>query len=325
MKRSIYFIAALLVLGTIAVAGIRAYAWHLFTSPGPLVEETVFLVEKGAGLRSLAGQLESRNIIHNDLAFILGVKIEERGRQLRAGEYILPTAISGRDLMNLFVSGKVKPRRLTIPEGLQSREIRALVMTAEGLEGDITVAMPEGAFLPETYHYHLGDSRDELITRMANDMRAKAQELWNVATRPPEISSLEGLVILASIVEKETGIASERSHVAGVFINRLRKGMKLQSDPTVVYGITEGKQDLGRPLSRKDLASKTEYNTYYITGLPKGPITNPGLDSLRAVLAPKATKDLYFVADGSGGHAFSETLDEHNNNVRKWRKLNKKK
>ncbi len=325
MKRFIYLFSALIFIAAVGIAGLAAYGWQQFTKAGPLQEETIFLVPKGTGLRELANDLKDKNIIHNELAFVFGVKLEEQGRQLRAGEYEVPAAISGHDLMELFVSGKVLARRVTIPEGLQSREIRDLIMQADGLTGDITVAMPEGAFLPETYHFHLGDSRDELVTRMAEDMQSLLKQLWEAYPPPPEIKSLEDLVILASIVEEETGLASERPHVAGVFINRLRLGMKLQSDPTVVYGLTEGKKEFGRLLSRKDLASKTDYNTYHISGLPKGPITNPGIDSLLAVLNPLKTKDLFFVADGTGGHAFAETLDEHNRNVRNWRKLNKKK
>lgn len=325
MKRTFYFIAALFLVVAVIAGGLAGYSWHLFKSPGPLAEETTFLVEKGTGLRELAVSLKNNGIITNELPFIFGVKIEEKGRQLRAGEYRMPVGISGYDVMNLFVSGKVLARRITIPEGLQSREIRELVMQAAGLEGEITIAMPEGAFLPETYHYNLGDSRDELVARMAEDMRVTTERLWNNATPPAGIKSREDLIILASVVEKETALASERPHVASVFINRLRKGMKLQSDPTVVFGITDGKHDLGRPISRKDLISKTDYNTYHISGLPKGPIANPGLDSLKAVLSPLQTKDLFFVADGTGGHAFAETLDEHNRNVRKWRKFNKEK
>jgi UPF0755 protein len=324
MKRLFIFITVLFLLTAIGVVGIGAYGWNLFRQPGPLETETTYLLSKGTGLRSLARQLHENNIINNELAFIFGVKYEEKGRLLRAGEYAIPAGISGQDLMDLFVSGKVIVRRLTIPEGLQSREIRELVMQADGLVGEITVETPEGAFLPETYHYHFGESRDEILSRMIRDMEDTVAKLWAENKAVSEIKSPDDLIILASIVEKETGVEEERPRVAGVFINRLKKGMKLQSDPTVVYGITEGKHDLGRPLSRKDLASKTEYNTYQINGLPKGPIANPGLESLRAVLAPMVTKDLFFVADGKGGHAFAETLDDHNRNVQKWRKLNRK-
>lgn len=324
MKSIAYTLIALILLAGVVVAGTVSYGWHLFTAPGPLANETVFVLEKGTGLRKLAGQLEQNNIINNDLAFIFGVTVEDNSGRLQAGEYDIPAAVTGEALMALFVSGKVVMHRLTIPEGLQSREIRALVAAAEGLEGEITQPMPEGAFLPETYYYHLGDSRDDLVERMADSMTAATTELMQGNNSVPEIKTAEELVTLASIIEKETGLAAERPHVAGVFLNRLRKGMKLQSDPTVTYGITEGKRDLDRPLSRKDLATATAYNTYQISGLPKGPIANPGLDSLKAVLAPEKTDNLYFVADGSGGHAFSATLDEHNKNVRKWRKLQKK-
>lgn len=325
MKRVYVFIIALFIIVALTVASAGGYGWYLFKSPGPLAAETTFLLEKGTGLRSLSNILRKNRIINNDLAFVFGVKIEKMGRNLRAGEYLIPAGVSGMELMNLFVSGKVIERKITIPEGLESREIRELIAQAEGLEGEITVAMPEGGFLPETYYYQLGDTRDELVIRMAEDMQEMVTKVWKLRDPNSEIKTKEDLIILASIVEKETALPAERPHVAGVFLNRLRIGMKLQSDPTVVYGVTMGKRDLGRPLSKKDLASANEYSTYYIGGLPKGPIANPGEESLRSVLAPLETESLYFVADGTGGHAFAKTLDEHNANVRKWRKLNKKK
>ncbi len=324
MKRLVYGLVAVVLIGAALLAGTVGYGWHLFTADGPLETETVYVLEKGTGLRSLASDLEENQFINNDLSFILGVRIEDNAARLQAGEYLVPANISGMDLMALFVSGKVIARRLTIPEGLQSREIKALVEAAPGLEGEITRDMPEGAFLPETYHYRLGDSREELVGRMAAAMQEAVSSVIAATPLPPEIKSPEELVILASIVEKETAIAKERPRVAGVFLNRLRRGMKLQSDPTVVYGVTDGKSDLGRPLSKKDLATPNDYNTYQMMGLPKGPIANPGLESLTAVLQPEETKYLYFVADGTGGHAFSATLAGHNDNVRKWRQLNKK-
>ncbi|MCC3304860.1 endolytic transglycosylase MltG [Sneathiella sp. HT1-7] len=325
MRPVLYTLIALIVGAGLALGGALGYGWHLFKSPGPLETETVYVLKKGTGLRALATELEKNSIINNELSFILGVRIEENAARLQAGEYLVPAAISGIDLMALFVSGKVIERRLTIPEGLQSREIKALVEAAPGLEGEITREMPEGAFLPETYQYRLGDSRDELVGRMAAAMQGAIASVIATTPLPKEIKTPEDLVILASIVEKETAVPEERPRVAGVFLNRLRKGMMLQSDPTVVYGVTLGKRDLGRPLSKKDLATPTEYNTYQMMGLPKGPIANPGLESLSAVLQPEETKFLYFVADGTGGHAFSTTLDGHNDNVRKWRKLNKNK
>tara|TARA_R110002095_G_scaffold101502_1_gene89192 strand:+ start:4778 stop:5758 length:981 start_codon:yes stop_codon:yes gene_type:complete len=323
-KRVLIGLTAFFLLGVVAAGGVAALAWSLFTSPGPFEGETVYILKKGTGLRALSADLEEKGIINNAYVFVFGVRLEEKSGQLQAGEYLIPYAISGRDLMNLFVSGKVIERLITIPEGLQSREIRALVAAAPGLEGEITRPMPEGAFLPESYQYRLGDTRDELLDRMATAMQAAIASITAAHPLPPEIKSEEELVILASIIEKETAIAAERPRVAGVFLNRLRKGMKLQSDPTVVYGITEGSRDLGRLLSRKDLATANDYNTYQMTGLPKGPIANPGVESLQSVVQPEETDYLYFVADGTGGHAFSLTLDEHNANVRKWRKLNKK-
>ncbi|MCF8468490.1 MAG: endolytic transglycosylase MltG [Sneathiella sp.] len=322
--KSIASVLLVLVLIAAVLAGAAAYGWHLFKIPGPLAQDTVFVLEKGTGLRVLARKLKENNIINNDLSFILGVRIEENSARLQAGEYRVPAGISGEALMALFVSGKVIERLLTIPEGLQSREIKALIDAAPGLEGEITRPMPEGAFLPESYQYRLGDTRDELVARMAAGMQEAVANLMRETPPPPEIRTAAELIILASIVEKETALPEERPRVAAVFLNRLRKGMKLQSDPTVVYGITEGTRDLDRPLSRKDLAAETPYNTYQISGLPKGPIANPGLDSLKAVLQPEQTSSLYFVADGTGGHAFSDTLEQHNENVRKWRKLNKK-
>ncbi|MDF2368096.1 endolytic transglycosylase MltG [Sneathiella sp.] len=325
MKPVLYTLIALIIVAGLVLGGALGYGWHLFKSPGPLETETVYLLEKGTGLRALAADLEKNTIINNNLAFVFGVRLKENAARLQAGEYLVPAGISGMDLMALFVSGKVIERRLTIPEGLQSREIKALVEAAPGLAGEITREMPEGAFLPETYQYRLGDSRDELIGRMAAAMQGAIASVIATTPLPKEIKSPEELVILASIVEKETAVPEERPRVAGVFLNRLRKGMMLQSDPTVVYGVTLGTRDLGRPLSKKDLATPTAYNTYQMMGLPKGPIANPGLESLSAVLQPEETKFLYFVADGTGGHAFSTTLDGHNDNVRKWRKLNKNK
>ena len=326
MKKKILIgLTALLLLAVVAIGGVAALAWTLFTSPGPYEGETAYILKKGTGLRALSADLQEKGIINNQYAFIFGVRLEQKSGQLQAGEYRIPYAISGQNLMNLFVSGKVIERLITVPEGLQSREIRALVAATDGLEGEITRPMPEGAFLPESYQYRLGDTRDEVLDRMAAAMQAAIAATTAAHPLPPEIKSEEELVILASIIEKETAVAAERPRVAGVFLNRLRKGMKLQSDPTVVYGITVGERELGRPLSKKDLATPTDYNTYQTMGLPKGPIANPGLESLQAVLQPEETKFLYFVADGTGGHAFSATLEGHNKNVRKWRKLSKNK
>ena len=223
--------------------------------------------------------------------------------------------------MEILRSGETVVRRLTIPEGLTSQEIVAVVASAEGLRGDLVATPGEGSLLPETYHYSWNDERGQLIERMAAAQQELLDELW--ANRDPDLplASPEEALILASIVEKETAVDGERALVASVFFNRLKRSMRLQSDPTVVYGITQGQGPLGRALTRADLNAPSAYNTYLIDGLPPGPIANAGRAALVAVFHPASTSYLYFVADGSGGHAFAETLEEHNQNVAKWRKL----
>ncbi len=229
-----------------------------------------------------------------------------------------------RDTLELMVSGKTVARRLTLPEGLTSFEVVALVQKAEGLEGEVQAVPPEGTLLPETYHYARGETRAEVVARMGRALDQVLDELWPERAPGLPISSPEQAVVLASIVEKETAVADERPLVASVFVNRLKKGMRLQSDPTVVYGLTGGKGPLGRALTRKDLQTPSPYNTYLADGLPPGPIANPGRASIEAVLNPAKTEYLYFVADGDGGHRFAKTLAEHNRNVAQWRKRQRK-
>ncbi|MDX1581615.1 MAG: endolytic transglycosylase MltG, partial [Alphaproteobacteria bacterium] len=239
---------------------------------------------------------------------------------LQAGEYAFDSGMTMYEVMEKLRSGDTVVRRLTIPEGLSTSEILALVRAEPALSGEIEEEPEEGLLLPETYHFHLGDDRQGLVNRMKESMQEAITNLWPERQEGLPITSPYEAKILASIVEKETAVASERPHVAGVFINRLNLGMPLQSDPTVVYGITGG-GPLGRPLRRSELDAETPYNTYQFRGLPPTPIANPGLASLKAVLDPLETKDLYFVADGTGGHAFAETYREHQRNVRKWRQL----
>jgi UPF0755 protein len=240
---------------------------------------------------------------------------------LRAGEYSFSPGASVNEVLEKITSGKTVVHRLTIPEGTTSREVLLEIEALTTLSGPLPPVPLEGMILPETYHFSRGDSREELLKRMSDAMTDAAAELWEDRADGLPFNSIEEAIILASIVEKETAVAEERGLVAGVFINRLRRGMRLQSDPTVVFGITLGKAPLGRALRRSDLKQSTPYNTYLVDGLPPGPIANPGRESLEAVLNPAATKFLYFVADGSGGHAFAETLGEHNRNVAHWRKI----
>ena len=292
-----------------------------FDSPGPLASDVNVVVPRGAGLATIARTLADAGVIKYPITFRLAIRFHNAARELKAGEYRFPAAVSMRQVMEILTSGETVMRRLTVPEGLTSRDIVSLVASAEGLVGDPGPVPPEGSLLPETYYYSWGDDRGELIKRMAKAQRDLLSELW--ANRDPGLpfTSPEEAVVLASIVEKETALDGERALVASVFINRLKRGMRLQSDPTVVYGLTKGEAPLGRALTRQDLDTPSPYNTYLIDGLPPGPIANAGRAALEAVLNPALTGYLYFVADGNGGHAFATTLDEHNRNVALWRKV----
>ena len=311
--------SALLVgVGLLALYGIDR-----FERPGPLAADTVVYIPEGSGVAAISRQLGEAGAIADPLVFRLGVRVLGAARELRAGEYLFPAALSTRDAIDLLRSGRTVVRRLTLAEGLTGFEIVALVQQAEALEGAVGPPPAEGSLLPETYHYARGDSRAELIARMGRARDELLSKLWQARAPNLPVATPEQAVILASIVEKETGVAGERPLVASVYLNRLDKGMRLQSDPTVVYGLTGGRGPRGRALSRKDLQTPNPYNTYLLDGLPPGPIANPGRAALEAVLDPAQTAYLYFVADGSGGHAFAKTLAEHNRNVAKWRKIKK--
>ncbi len=319
-------------LGIVAIALlviVGGFVWYEVVQrverPGPLTAETTILIPRGAGLDAIAGQLAEAGIVEQTWLFGLVVRLEGRGRHLQAGEYLVPARVSMRETITLLESGRTVVRRVTIPEGLTSQQLLALLNETEGLEGSVETIPREGSLLPETYHFSLMDSRQGLVERMAEARDALIAELWPQRREGLPIASPEEAVILASIVEKETGVPEERPLVAGVFLNRLRKGMRLQSDPTVIYGLTNGSGTLGRELTRRDLASVNPYNTYTVDGLPPGPIANPGRASLEAVLRPATTDYLYFVADGNGGHAFAKTLDQHNRNVANWRKIKRQK
>ncbi|TQV80678.1 endolytic transglycosylase MltG [Denitrobaculum tricleocarpae] len=292
-----------------------------FERPGPLPEQSIVFIPAGSGLAGIAQLLEDENVVEDQRLFQIGVRVLGQARSLKAGEYAFPAAVSMRGAAEILASGEVVVRRLTIVEGITSHEAVALIEAAEGLEGSLEDVPPEGSLLPETYHYRRGDSRQSVLERMKASRDKVLSELWESRAEGLPIKTPEEAVILASIVEKETGVADERALVAGVFVNRLNKGMRLQSDPTVTYGITLGVRPLGRELSRRDLRQPSAYNTYVINGLPPAPIANAGRAALAAVLNPEATGYLYFVADGTGGHAFAKTLKQHNRNVAKWRRF----
>ena len=312
-------ILSLAAVGIAAAALALGWGYREAVRPGPLAEPQRVIVEKGAGLGTIAGMLQQKGAVERELLFKLTAWAMGAGRALRAGEFEIPARASLVEVIETLRSGELIERRLTVPEGLSSLQILALLRRTEGLEGDIEAPPREGSLLPETYSFHYGDSRAALLERMAAAQDRALAELWpGRAGGLPFISAYEA-VTLASIVEKETALAEERPLVASVFINRLDRGMRLQSDPTVIYGLTEG-APLGRALTRADLESDTPYNTYRYSGLPPTPIAHPGRASIAAVLNPAETDYLYFVADGSGGHAFAETLTEHNRNVRQWRR-----
>lgn len=312
------------VLGVVlAVLAGAAFALgnHVFTRPGPAATETTVIVPKGDGLAAIAGRLEGAGVIDQATVFRLGIRLSGAAGGMRAGEYLIPPGASMADIASILGAGRTVARRLTVPEGLTSAEIVALVAATPGLDGAAGPIPAEGTLLPETYHFSHGDSRAALIARMGEAMSATLAELWPVRAENLPLATPQEAVVLASIVEKETGLTAERPRVAAVFINRLNRGIPLQADPTVAYALAADGVGGERPLTRADLDRPSPYNTYLVRGLPPGPIANPGRASLEAVLHPADTAELYFVADGSGGHAFARTLDEHNRNVAAWRRF----
>lgn len=326
MKRAFVLGLFLIAAAALTAGGAVFWASSNFEAPGPLIEAKVMIVDRGQGVRQIARKLENQGIIQHEWLFAAMVRWRGDHSRLAAGEYRFEAGISPQQVLSKLLRHDTVVRSITIPEGLTSREVIALVAAEEGLSGDLrALDAPQGRFLPETYHFSFGDDRTALLGRMSKSMQDLESQLWNGRQTGLPLRSWEEAVILASIVEKETGLAEERPHIASVFINRLNRGMRLQSDPTVQYALTEGREELGRPLTRQDWKVKHPFNTYVIQGLPPGPIANPGRAAIEAVLNPIASKDLYFVADGTGGHAFARTLAEHNRNVAKWRKIKRQK
>jgi UPF0755 protein len=319
MKRFLVLILVLVVLA----AGVAEWLFADFGAPGPAARqgsETVVVVKSGKGLHGVAATLADAGVIRRADLFQIGVRLHGEASALKAGEYAIPSGASMYDIMNILIEGKSIQHKLTVAEGLTSAMAYDIVRDDPVLKGSAGPVPPEGALLPETYLFTRGQTRAVIIGQMEQAEQRTIDELW--ARRAPNLpfKTKEEALILASIVEKETAIPEERRHIASVFVNRLRIGMKLQSDPTIIYGITRG-YPLGRRILASEIARPTPYNTYVIAGLPPAPICNPGRDSIAAVLDPEDTKDLYFVADGSGGHVFASTVDEQNKNVAKWRKI----
>ena len=311
----------------ILVAGVALYVGKReFDGPGPSTTTTNFMVRPNTGVAEIAEQLERRGLISDSRIFRLGVRAYDHDSGLKAGEYEIKAGASMRDIMELLESGKSVLASLTIPEGLTVEQAFRRIAEHEALTGDMPAEIPpEGSLIADTQRFTRGATRQQIIDKMLADQKRLVENIWKRRVSGLPLADINEFVTLASIVEKETGITDERSRVAAVFINRLNKGMRLQSDPTILYGLFGGKgRPADRPIYQSDIDKPTPYNTYVINGLPPGPIANPGRESLEAVANPSKTKDLYFVADGTGGHVFAATLEEHNENVARWRAVQKK-
>ena len=314
------FLTFLLVLSLLVGLG-AVYASHSAREPGPLANDREVVIAQGSDSDQIIQQLQDQGVIESPLLFTLALFVEGDRGKLKAGEYLFKQGASLQDVIDTIVQGRAILHTLTIPEGLTSQQIVERLRSDDVLAGDIKDTPREGSLLPETYKFQRGDSRDKLLQKMARAQIQLLDEIWKRRSPDLPLASPYDLVTLASLVEKETGKADERPRVAGVFINRLRKHMRLQSDPTIVYGLVGGQGPLGRPLTHADVESASPYNTYMVDGLPPGPIANPGRAAMEAVANPSRTQELYFVADGGGGHVFSDTLEAHNRNVQKLRQM----
>lgn len=317
------FLLTLLILGMVAVGGVLYYGKQRFEEPGPLAETTTHMVRQGSGISQIASSLESREIISDARIFREGVRIYGNERSLKAGEYEFKAHASMKDVMEALVSGRSILHPMTIVEGTTVTQALRKIEEDGVLVGDMPEDLPEeGMLVADTQKFTRGTTRKEIISTMEAQQRALIDETWENRSPGLPLEDKNQFVTLASIVEKETAVPGERSRIAGVFINRLEKGMRLQSDPTIIYGIFGGEgKPSDRPIYRSDIDKPTPYNTYTTDGLPPGPIAIPSRASLEAVANPSQTDDLYFVADGTGGHVFASTLEEHNANVRRWREI----
>lgn len=316
-------LSAILTVGVIillaATLGV-GYAKRFADAPGPLQSDRAVVIERGMGAEEIAELLEREGVINRPTAF-QAMAMSKMYGNLKAGEFLFKREASLRDVIDTIANGRAIEHSITIPEGLTSEQIVGRLNESELLVGTIAGVPPEGSLLPDTYKIQRGTSRDALIARMQRDQKRILNEIWAKRSKELPVRTPTDLVTLASVVEKETGRHDERTRVAGVFVNRLQKNMRLQSDPTIIYGLVGGKGSLGRGITQADIQSQTPYNTYVINGLPPGPIANPGRASMEAAANPSRTKDLFFVADGTGGHAFAETLEQHNRNVARWRQI----
>src|ERR1700759_3346118 len=318
--------AIITIVLVLMIGGGAAYVYgkQKLEAPGPLQEDKVVNIPARAGMTDIADILQREGVIDNNRwAFIGSVFALKARSELKPGEYSFQKNASLRDVIGTMVEGKVVQHAVTIPEGLTSEQIVARLSDNDIFAGTVREVPRDGTLLPETYKLPRGPTRDQVIARMQQAQKRVLAEIWERRSPDIPIKTPEQLVTLASLVEKETGQPDERSRVAAVFVNRLRQKIKLQSDPTIIYGLVGGKGTLGRPIKRSEIAQPSPYNTYVVEGLPPGPIANPGRASLEATANPARTRDLFFVADGTGGHAFTETYDQHQKNVARLRTIEK--
>jgi UPF0755 protein len=312
-------IFTLLIVISVAVGAALFLGKQRFEAPGPLAEDKVVNIPRGLGIRDIADLLQREGVIDQPYVFMGGVVVLKAGGELKYGEYKFSKQSSVADVVDTIIEGKVVQHAFTIPEGLTAEQIVTRLLENDALAGQIKEIPREGTLLPETYKFTRGMTREQIIQRMQQAHRRVLQEVWEHRVQDLPVKTPEQLVTLASIVEKETGRPDERTRVAAVFVNRLKSKMRLQSDPTIIYGLTGGKGSLGRPILKSEIEQPTPYNTYVVDGLPPGPIANPGRASLEAAANPARTKELYFVADGTGGHVFSDSYAEHQKNVARLR------
>ena len=320
------FLVSSAVFATLAIIAVLYFGKNKFQEAGPLDTPRTIVVREGSSLADISTQLEAKGIVDSEMVFRFGVRAYRSQSQMQAGEFAFKPKMSMMQVMETLRSGKGIVYKVTIPEGLTSYQIIQRVAAHDVLVGEMPTDIPvEGSLMPDTYPFQRGTTRSEVLETMKRAQQKFLADVWQRRVSGLPVSTPEELVVLASIVEKETGKADERPHVASVFVNRLNQGIKLQSDPTIVYGIFGGQgKPKGRPIYKSDLKKVTGYNTYIIPALPPGPISNPGRASLEAVANPSNTNDLFFVADGTGGHVFAQTLKQHNANVVRWRAVEKR-
>jgi len=292
-----------------------------FEAVGPLAADRIVNIPRGSGMRDIADTLSREGVIDQPWLFIGGVLVLKAREDLKAGEYEFKAHSSMRDVVATIVEGKVVAHQVSIPEGLTSEQIVARLSQDDILVGEVKEIPREGSLLPDTYNFARGITREQMVQRMQQAEQRLLREIWEHRAPDLPLKTPEQLVVLASLVEKETGKPEERTRVAAVFVNRLKQKMRLQSDPTIIYGLVGGKGTLGRPIMKSEIEQPTPYNTYVIEGLPPGPIANPGRASLEAAANPARTRELYFVADGTGGHVFAETYEQHQKNVARLRSI----